>query len=114
MKEQESGIIINLASDAGMRAAASPYGISKWSVVGLTRGLAKEPAPHGIRVNARTPGPVATEMMNWHPGKSMESPSLPLGGYSLSKEVAGVAVFLASEESAAVVGDIVLLNSSNG
>ena len=114
MKEQESGIIINLASDAGMRAAASPYGISKWGVIGLTRGLAKELAPHGIRVNAIAPGPVATEMMNWHPGKSMESPSLPLGRYSLPEEVAGVAVFLASEESAAVVGDIVLLNSSNG
>ena len=44
----------------------------------------------------------------------MESPSLPLGRYSLPEEVAGVAVFLASEESAAVVGDIMLLNSSNG
>jgi NAD(P)-dependent dehydrogenase (short-subunit alcohol dehydrogenase family) len=113
MKEQESGIIINLASDSGMRAAASPYGISKWGVIGLTRGLAKELAPQGIRVNAIAPGPVATEMMNWHPGESMESPSLPLGRYSLPEEVAGVAVFLASDDSAAVVGDSVLLNSSN-
>jgi len=113
MKEQRSGIIINIASDAGLRAAPSPYGVSKWGVVGFTRGLGKELAPHGIRVNAIGPGPVATEMMNWHPGDSMESATLPLGRYSLPEEIAGVAVFLASDDSAAVVGETITLNTAN-
>ena len=113
MKAQESGIIINLASDAGMRAAPHPYGISKWGVIGLTRGLAQELAPHHIRVNAIAPGPTATAMMNWHPGQSMEAPNLPLGRYSLPEEVADVALFLATDDAAGVIGQTIVVNSSN-
>lgn len=113
MKEQKSGIIINVASDAGTRGAPHPYGVSKWGVVGFTKGLAKELAPHGIRVNCLAPGPVATEMMSWHPGESMECPSVPLGRYALPEEVADVALFLASEESRAVFGQTIVVNSAN-
>jgi NAD(P)-dependent dehydrogenase (short-subunit alcohol dehydrogenase family) len=113
MKEQKSGIIINLASDAGKRGAPNAYGVSKWGVVGLTRGLAKQLAPHGIRVNAIGPGPVATEMINWFPGKSMDAPSLPLGRYALPEEIAGVALFLATDDSRAVFGETIVANSSN-
>ena len=113
MKEQGGGAIINIASDAGMRAATEPYGISKWGVIGLTKGFAEEFIPHGIRVNAIAPGAVATEMMNWQPGKSMESPGLPLGRYSLPKEIADVAVFLAGAAARAVNGEVVVVNSSN-
>jgi len=113
MKAQSRGVIVNIASDAGMRPAPNAYGISKWGVIGLTKGLAKQLAPEGIRVNAISPGPVATEMMNWHPGESMEYPSLPLGRYSLPQEVARVAVFLASDESAAVFGEAIVVNSAN-
>jgi NAD(P)-dependent dehydrogenase (short-subunit alcohol dehydrogenase family) len=113
MQEQKSGVIINLASDAGMRGAPNAYGISKWGVVGFTRGLAKQLAPHGIRINGIAPGPVATEMMNWHPGESMESPGLPLGRYALPEEIAGVALFLASDDSRAVFGETIVVNSAN-
>ncbi|MHB1355015.1 MAG: SDR family NAD(P)-dependent oxidoreductase [Anaerolineae bacterium] len=113
MKERQSGVIINLASDAGMRGAPNVYGISKWGVIGFTKGLAKQLSPHGIRVNAIAPGPVATEMMNWHPGKSIEAPNLPLGRYSFPEEIAGVALFLATGESAAVTGETIVVNSSN-
>ena len=113
MKAQKHGIVISLASDAGMRAAPSPYGISKWGVIGLTKGLAQRLAPHGIRVNAIAPGPVATEMMNWHPGDSIEAPSLPLGRYALPEEIARVALFLASDDSVAVVGQTIVVNSAN-
>ncbi len=114
MKAQKGGVIINMASDAGLRAAPNPYGISKWGVVGFTEGLARQLAPHGIRVNAIAPGPVATEMMNWHPGESMEAPNLPLDRYSLPEEIARVAVFLASDDSAGVAGETVVVNSANG
>ncbi|MBM4050583.1 MAG: SDR family oxidoreductase [Planctomycetes bacterium] len=113
MKEQKSGIIINIASDAGLRGAPHPYGISKWGVIGLTRGLGKDLAPHGVRVNAIAPGPVATEMMNWQPGKPMTAPNLPLGRYALPEEIAGVALFLASEDSRAVFGQAIVVNSGN-
>jgi 3-oxoacyl-[acyl-carrier protein] reductase len=113
MQEQGSGAIINIASDAGLRGAANVYGISKWGVIGFTKGLAKQLRQHGVRVNAIAPGPVATGMIGWEPGKSMEAASLPLKRYSLPEEVAGVAVFLASEDSNAVVGEAVVVNSSN-
>lgn len=113
MKEQSSGVIINIASDAGTRGAPHPYGISKWGVVGFTKGLAKELAPHGVRANTIAPGPVATEMMNWHQGDSMECPTLPLGRYALPEEIADVALFLASEESRAVFGQTIVVNSGN-
>jgi NAD(P)-dependent dehydrogenase (short-subunit alcohol dehydrogenase family) len=113
MREQQSGIMINLASDAGMRAAPNPYGISKWGVIGLTKGLARQLAPYGVRVNAIAPGPVATQMMNWQPGDSMDAPDLPLGRYALPEEVARVALFLASGDSAAVIGQTIVVNSAN-
>ena len=113
MQEQGRGIIINLASDAGTRGAPSPYGISKWGVIGFTKGLAKEMAPHGVRVNAIAPGPVATEMMNWHPGESMDAPDHPLGRYALPEEIGGVALFLASDDSAAVFGHTIVVNTAN-
>jgi 3-oxoacyl-[acyl-carrier protein] reductase len=113
MKAQGSGIIVNLASDAGMRAAPNPYGISKWGVIGLTKGLAKQLAPFGVRVNAIAPGPVATQMMNWHPGEPIDAPNLPLGRYALPDEIAGVALFLASDDAAAVIGQTIVVNSAN-
>jgi NAD(P)-dependent dehydrogenase (short-subunit alcohol dehydrogenase family) len=112
MKEQKSGTIINVASDAGIRGAPSAYGISKWGVVGFTEGLARQMAPEGIRVNAIAPGPVATEMMNWHPGESIEAPKLPLGRYALPEEVAAVAVFLASDDARAVFGHTIVINAA--
>ena len=113
MQEQGGGIIINMASDAGLRGAPSPYGVSKWGVVGFTRGLAKQVAQHGIRVNAIGPGPVATEMMDCEPGKPVESPRLPLGRYALAEEIAGIALFLATDDSAAVFGETIVANTSN-
>ncbi len=113
MKEQGSGIIVNLASDAGMRAAPVPYGISKWGVIGLTKGFAQQLVKHGVRVNAIAPGPVATAMMGWEPGKSIDRPNLPLGRFSLPEEVADVAVFLASERARAIVGQTLVVNTAN-
>jgi 3-oxoacyl-[acyl-carrier protein] reductase len=96
-----------------MRAARGPYGISKWGVIGLTKGWAAALAADGVRVNAVAPGPVATEMMGWTPGQSMEAPNLPLGRYALPEEVADVALFLASDEARAVIGQTIVVNTSN-
>jgi len=111
MRESGGGVIINIASDAGLRGEVHPYGISKWGVVGLTKGLGRQCIGDGIRVNAIAPGPVATRMMGWEPGKPIEMKGLPLGRMATPEEVADVAVFLASDRSASVIGQIVVVNS---
>lgn len=113
MKPQKSGVIINIASDAGFRGAPNPYGVSKWGVVGFTNGFARQVAEDGIRVNGIAPGPVATEMMGWYPGDSMDAPGHPLGRYSLPEEIADVAVFLASNNSRAIFGHSIIVNTAN-
>jgi 3-oxoacyl-[acyl-carrier protein] reductase len=113
MQSQKSGIIINLASDAGMRAAPNAYGISKWGVIGYTAGLSKRVAKDGVRVNGIAPGPVATQMMGCEDGVPKESAGLPLGRYALPEEVADVAVFLASHDARAVHGHTIPLNTGN-
>lgn len=113
MEAQRSGAIVNLSSDAGMRGAPSPYGISKWGVIGFTKGLAKEMAPHGIRVNAIAPGPVATNMMGCEDNQPKEWVAGPLGRFALPQEIADVALFLASQDSRAVFGHTIVINTAN-
>ncbi len=113
LKEQGSGVIVNIASDFGFRGAPIPYGISKWGVVGLTRGLGKELAPHGVRLNAIAPGGVATEMIGWQPGQPLDNESLPLRRLTRPEEIASIAVFLASDEASAIVGECIVVNSAN-
>jgi NAD(P)-dependent dehydrogenase (short-subunit alcohol dehydrogenase family) len=109
----EGGAIINIASDYAFRGGNSIYGVSKWGVRGLTRGLGQKWAGKGVRINGIGPGPVATEMSNWHEGDPLERPSLPLGRLTLPEEVARVAVFLASDDASAVIGETIVLNSGN-
>ena len=113
MMEQESGIIVNIASDAGMRAAPSPYGISKWGVIGYTAGLAKKVAHGGVRVNGVAPGPVATQMMGCEDGVPKDFPGSPLGRFALPDEVADVVLFLASDAARAVHGHTIVVNTAN-
>lgn len=107
------GTIVNIASDAGLRPAPDPYSISKTGVVGLTRGLGKRHAKENIRINAIAPGPVATDMMGCVDGQPKEAPNLPLGRFSLATEIADVSVLLASDVSARLHGQILVVNSGS-
>ena len=66
MKEQGSGSIVNLSSAAGVHGypLRTPYASAKWGIVGLTKSLAMEVGPYGIRVNAICPGPVTGPRMD--------------------------------------------------
>jgi len=105
MKQNGGGRIINLASGAGLAGGefASPYHASKHAVVGLTRSLARELAPHQIAVNAVCPGYVDSPMVNRiidaQIGVTGAAPnvleSIPMGRMANAEEVASVVTFLA-------------------
>ncbi|MFJ7678345.1 SDR family NAD(P)-dependent oxidoreductase [Peribacillus sp. NPDC097198] len=116
MKKQESGAILNTSSLAGLMGVpgSSAYNMSKHAVIGLTRSVAKESAPYGIRVNAVCPGTINTQMMrrieessgNVRKQKTLNEMSTPLGRYGEPEEVAAVMNFLLSEESSFVTGSL--------
>jgi NAD(P)-dependent dehydrogenase (short-subunit alcohol dehydrogenase family) len=119
MVKRKHGRIINLASTAGKWGSRnqSAYNASKHAVVGMTRCLALEMAPHNILVNAICPWVVDTDMakgfMSEHStalGVGVEelaekmNASTPLGRLIEPREVAGLAVYLASDDASYVNG----------
>lgn len=113
MKKQESGVIINTASIAGLRPRPTicAYTASKGAVITLTRALALELAPWKIRVNCVTPVAADTPMQLqlYHEHELEEArkrwiASIPLGRLARVEDVAFAALYLASEESSMVTG----------
>jgi NAD(P)-dependent dehydrogenase (short-subunit alcohol dehydrogenase family) len=115
MREQgEGGAIVNVASDAAWSGGINPcahYAASKAGLVSITRSLAKELAPHRIRVNALAPGLITTEM-GGTAGSTLPDLRIPLGREGTPDEVAACVVFLASDEASYVTG--ANLNLSGG
>lgn len=110
-KQRGGGSIVNISSIGGFIPAGSPYFISKWGVVGFTRGYAKQMAEHKVRVNGVAPGPVSTRMMGCADGETRECTNLPLGRFSLPDEVASVVLFLAGDAARAVFGQTIVVNA---
>ncbi|MBQ9566152.1 MAG: SDR family oxidoreductase [Synergistaceae bacterium] len=115
MLERGSGAIVNVSSSAGKTAhpnASACYGASKAALDALTRQLAYELAPHGIRVNSVCPGPIETDMSRqWTPEyreKVLES--VPLRRLGREEDVADAVVFLASDKASFIVGESVNVN----
>jgi 3-oxoacyl-[acyl-carrier protein] reductase len=122
MKERRAGVIVNVSSTAGKRPSASmpDYSVTKAAVLSLSRLVADVYAKEGIRCNAVTPGPTATEA--WlgeggladqqaaRTGKSRDEVlasvggGRPLGRLAEPEEIASVIVFLCSERSSYVTG----------
>jgi 3alpha(or 20beta)-hydroxysteroid dehydrogenase len=97
------GSIINTSSIEGLRGTpwAHGYVASKWGLTGLTKSLAKELAPHGIRVNSIHPGRISTPATDQMPENLIP---IPLGRPGKPEEVASFVVFLASDESSFSTG----------
>jgi len=125
MKPQRSGVIVNTASMAAIKGAAtfSPYIASKHAVLGLTKSAALEGAPYGIRVNCVAPGHIDTRM-----GRDLTkqiNPDDPEGvfravgesvplhrRYGTATEVANLVVWLLSDESEYVSGSLHLIDGA--
>jgi 3-oxoacyl-[acyl-carrier protein] reductase len=110
-----AGTIVNLTSGAAYRGSprGSHYCASKGGVIGLTRQMALELAPHRIRVNAIAPGLTDTAQPRY--GSSDEElyaagRLLPLGRLAQPEDIARGAVFLASEDAGFVTGQILHIN----
>lgn len=116
MAARKSGCIINVTSIAGRNGGglgAAAYAAAKGGLLTYTKGLAKELAPHGIRVNAIAPGVIATPYHErYSPPELMAKmvANIPLGRAGTSEEVADVIVFLASPAARYMQGETVEVN----
>jgi NAD(P)-dependent dehydrogenase (short-subunit alcohol dehydrogenase family) len=116
MLAQRQGCIVNLSSTVGHKAAAglSIYTASKHAVEGLTKAAALEAAPFGVRVNAVSPGPIETEMLNRVTGtperKSKLIAGVPLGRSGTPEEVAQAILFLTSGNAEFIAGHILCVD----
>lgn len=106
------GNILNVTSVAGYEPVYGAYGASKIASTGLTRGWGKMFANDGITINGIAPGPVATEMNDWHEGDPMEHSQIPFGRFATIDETAKLAMYLLSEDAVMVCGETVVLDGA--
>jgi 3-oxoacyl-[acyl-carrier protein] reductase len=117
MLERGSGSIVNIASRLGQMGIAetAAYSAAKSGLIGLTRALAREVGPRGVRVNAVAPGFTVTEMTT-ELAASEEGRSrlrdMPLGRFGRAEEVAEAVLFLLSDRSSLFLGQT--LNPNGG
>ena len=110
MTERGGGVIINMGSINGTSgmAKAALYSTTKSAIHGLTRALAAEYGPAGIRVNAIAPGPTLTDITQAH--REFLDPliaTLPSRAYSTPAQIGATAVFLASDDAANIHGAVI-------
>ncbi len=125
MKQQGSGSIINISSTAGLYGYGmrTPYAAAKWAVVGLTKSVAVELGPHGVRCNCVCPGTVRGERMDRVITAEAECRGVPaaevqaeyLSGQSIARwvepeEIAAMCLFLASPAAAMVSGQAIAVD----
>ncbi|MGN1319065.1 MAG: elongation factor P 5-aminopentanone reductase [Lachnospirales bacterium] len=114
MIKNHKGSIINISSMWGSIGASCEvaYSASKGAVNAFTKALAKEVAPSNIRVNAIACGAIDTSMnsfLNKEERKALEE-EIPLGRFGTTEEVASMAMYLASDESRYITGQIIGVN----
>ncbi len=116
MARQSRGSIVNIASLIGVVGNANQtlYAASKAAVIGMTRAAAKELAPKNIRVNALAPGFIDTPMTAAYPDavKQKALATIGMGRFGQAEDVANAALFLASDLSAYVTGQILGVDGS--
>ena len=111
MARQRGGSIINMSSVVGVSGNAGQcnYSASKAGMIGLAKSIAKEMGPRGIRANCIAPGFIITEMTNQLPQEVRDAwaSQIPLRRGGTPEDVANVALFLASDLSSYVSGQVI-------
>ena len=119
MIERKSGAIVSMASSAGWVGGGdgeAHYSAAKAGVMGLTRAVAAEVGPDGIRVNAIAPGLIYNEFLERiYPKEFFEryAKRVPLGRVGQPPDVADLAVFLASDMSRYITGEVVSISGGS-
>jgi 3-oxoacyl-[acyl-carrier protein] reductase len=119
MKSQKSGRIIAISSTAGQRGEAfhTHYGATKGAVISFVKGLSTELAPHHIFVNCVAPGWVDTDMsasvLRTKEGFKSATRAIPLGRPGTAEEIAGPILFMASELSNFINGEVLNVNGGS-
>lgn len=116
MRQMGRGSIVNIGSVAaynGGRGREAPYSASKAALHELTRSVAIEGGPYGIRCNAIAPGLIWSKFVEKHQARfAVEAEATPLRRHGRPEEIANVAAFLVSEESSFITGEVI--NVSGG
>jgi 3-oxoacyl-[acyl-carrier protein] reductase len=118
MMRRRAGAIVNLTSVVGLHGnpGQANYAASKAGIIGLTKALARELGPRGVRVNAVAPGYIDTELTNVLSeeirGTILEA--TPLGRLGEPEDVAGAVRFLCSDEARFVTGEVLLVDGGLG
>ena len=112
MMKAKSGSIINMSSVIGEmgNAGQSSYAASKAGVIGFTKSIAKELGSRNIRCNAVAPGFVETDMTSYlQEGEAADKykAGIPLGRFGTTEDIANVSLFLASDLSSYVTGQVI-------
>ena len=116
MIRRKHGAIVNVSSIAGRSGGgpgASAYASAKGGLISFTKALAKELAPHGVRVNAVSPGVIDTPFHERFSTPEMMrnfAAAIPLGRVGTAMECANVIAFLASDAASYVVGETIEVN----
>ena len=109
-----SGTIVNMSSTVALRSApnAIAYTASKWAVRGMTKAAALELAPKNIRVNSVHPGPIDTNMLDVRSREEnlRRVQQVPMKRLGTKEEIAGLVLFLLSDESCYMTGSEVAMD----
>jgi 3-oxoacyl-[acyl-carrier protein] reductase len=108
--KRKQGVIVNMSSVAGVygNATQSNYSASKAGIIGMSKAMAKELGPYGIRVNVVAPGFILTDMTSRLGDKVQEKAmkAIPLRSFGTPEQVADLVSFLASDRAAYITGQV--------
>lgn len=114
INEKKTGHICLVSSSRGAEPAYTPYGISKWALNGMTKGIAQELIKYGIVVNAIAPGSTATPLIGVTSKDSIATDENSCGRLVHPNEVANIVKLLVSDTGNMIVGETVHISGGRG